>query len=173
MRAFIAIDIPEEAKKEIIKIQKNLPAFEGKLTEEENLHLTLKFLGDVDEKTIVQIRERLRKIRLKSFETKISDLGFFSPQYVKIIWVKLDGCEKIQRMVDDGLSGLFEKENRFMSHLTIARVKNVKDKKHFIADLKKIKFTHVRFNVKSFELRKSNLTRNGPVYETIEQYDLS
>ena len=47
MRTFIAVDIPENVKEEIIKIQDKLPEFVGKLTELENLHLTLKFLGEI------------------------------------------------------------------------------------------------------------------------------
>ena len=56
MRCFIALDLPVEIIKEIKKIQKELPEFIGKKTESENLHLTLKFLGEVSEEKIKEIR---------------------------------------------------------------------------------------------------------------------
>ncbi|MCX6749499.1 MAG: RNA 2',3'-cyclic phosphodiesterase [Candidatus Pacearchaeota archaeon] len=173
IRAFISIDLPENIRKEIEKIQKKLPAFEGKFTELENLHLTLKFLGDVDEKILIEIKRRLREIKIKKFETRVSELGSFSPNYIKIIWVKLDNCGHLQRIIDEKLSGIFEKEERFMGHVTIARVKSVKNKNYFLGELKKIKILDgLRFQVKSFELRKSELMPEGPVYETLEEYHL-
>ena len=61
MRTFIAIDIPDSIKNEIIKIQNSLPEFIGKKTEKENLHLTLKFLGEIDEEKIELIKKELRE----------------------------------------------------------------------------------------------------------------
>jgi len=173
IRAFISIDLPENIQKEIEKIQKRLPAFEGKFTEPENLHLTLKFLGDVDEKILIEIKRRLKEIKIKKFETKISDMGVFSPKYIKIIWISLDNCGYLQRIIDEKLSGIFEKEERFMGHVTIARVKYIKNKNYFLGELKKTKIpSGLRFQVKEFRLNKSEFLPEGPVYETLEKYDL-
>lgn len=173
VRAFISVDIPKNILEGITKIQKMLPEFNGKFTETENLHLTLKFLGDIDEEILLEIERRLREINFKSFETRISEIGVFSPEYVKIVWVKLDNCENLQKAVDEKLSDIFEKEKRFMGHLTIARVKNIKNRKIFLEGLKKIKIpSRLNFSVKSFKLKKSELTPEGPVYETIEEYFL-
>ena len=101
VRAFISVDIPKKIREEIRKIQEILPGFNGKFTETENLHLTLKFLGDIDEEILLEIERRLREINFKSFETRISEIGVFSPEYVKIIWVKLDNCENLQKAVDE------------------------------------------------------------------------
>ena len=60
-----------------------------------------------------------------------------------------------------------------MSHLTIARVKSVKDKNMFLNEIEKIKFDKIRFKVKNFKLKQSILTRNGSVYEDLEVYDLT
>ncbi len=172
MRIFISIDIPEEIKKEIIKIQEQLPEFKGKLTERENLHLTLKFLGEIDEKKAKEIKSRLREIKLKKFESKIDSIGIFSEKFIRIIWMRIINCEKLQKEIDTQLEGLFEKEKRFMGHLTVARVKYIKDKKKFMDELNKIKISSIKFMVNSFELKKSILTEKGPVYETIESYNL-
>jgi 2'-5' RNA ligase len=173
IRVFISIDLPVNIQKEIEKIQKKLPAFEGKFTEIENLHLTLKFLGNIDEKILIEIKRRLKEIKIKKFETKISDIGVFSSNSIRIIWVSLDNCWHLQRAIDEKLSDIFGKEERFMGHVTIARVKYIKNKNYFLGELKKTKIPErLKFQVKNFQLNKSELMSEGPVYETLEEYNL-
>jgi len=169
MRVFVSTDIPDNIKKEIRKIQEKIPEFKGKITETENLHLTLKFLGWVDEKEIDKIKERLREVKIKKFEAEIDSLGFFYP---RIIWLHLTNVDSLQKAVDDSLVPLFDREERFMSHLTIARVKEVNDRKEFKNMLGRINVKNIKFEVKNFRLKKSTLTGKGPIYETLEEYSL-
>lgn len=170
IRAFVSVDIPENIKEEIIKIQKILPEFKGRLTEPQNLHLTLKFLGYVEPKKIELVKEKLKYIKIKPFDSEIKDIGTFTNT---IIWLHLTDIDELQKSVDDSLSEMFEKERRFMSHLTIARVKNVRNKKRFLEELQEIKFpTRLSFKVDKFQLKKSTLTPKGPVYENLEEYSL-
>ncbi len=67
MSCFISINIPEEISKEISKIQNELPNFMGKKTELENLHLTLKFLGEIDEKKVEEVRKKLNEVKFRKF----------------------------------------------------------------------------------------------------------
>jgi 2'-5' RNA ligase len=170
MRTFISIDIPEEIKKKIIEIQNKLPGFQGKLTEEENLHLTLKFLGEVDEEQIEKIKEKLKEIKFNKFETEIDSIGVFSENFIKIVWLHMTNCEELQKQIDEKLSDWFEKEDRFMGHLTIARVKNIKDKKEFLEQLGKIKIDKMKFSVCEFKLMKSELEKDGPKYKILEKF---
>ena len=172
MRLFVAIDIPEDIKKEIRSIQNKLPNFLGKKTEIKNLHLTLKFLGEISEDKLKDIKERLRKIKFNQFEAEIDKVGVFYPDSIRIIWLHMKNCEKLQKTIDESLSGLFAKEQRFMSHLTIARVKNVKNKTIFLKELKRVKFNKVSFMVKNFKLKNSILTNKGSFYEDLEVYNL-
>lgn len=172
MRIFISIDVPEEVKKEIKKIQDELPKFFGKKIGAENLHLTLKFLGEVDEDKIKKVKERLKKINFSEFNAGIKWVGVFSEKFVRIIWLHLGNCEGLQKKIDESLADLFEKEKRFMSHLTIARVKKIEDGKEFLKRLKDMEIPKIEFVVRSFNLKKSILTGAGPVYETLENYDL-
>ncbi len=169
MRTFIAIDIPESIKKEIIKIQKQLPKFAGKKTEAESLHLTLKFLGEVDEKKIEKIRKMLREIKLNSFEIQIQKIGMFSD---RIVWLGIKNCNELQKIIDNQLSRLFEMENRFMGHLTIARIKNLEGRKQFLEELRKIKLPEMKFIVKKFNLKESKPVKRGHIYRDIETYKL-
>lgn len=173
IRAFISIPIPEEIKKEVLKIQKQLPKFEGKLTEEENLHLTLKFLGEIDEKKLKEVEDALTKIKFRSFESQFFNLGVFDKNQIRIIWVYLKDCKQLQEMVDDSLKSLFKPEKKFMSHLTIARVKNVSNKNLFLSELNKIRIPRGNFVVNKFCLMKSDLTENGSSYELIKEYNLN
>ena len=171
-RCFISIDIPEITRREIQKIQEQLPDFKGKLTEQENLHLTLKFLGEISDDEIEEIRKKLREIKSEKFSAEVDEVGVFSEDFIRIIWLHLKGTEELQKIIDEKLTNLFSKEKRFMSHLTIARVKNLRDKKYFLNELKKIKTPSVKFEVDNFLLKKSTLMPESPVYEIIEEYRL-
>ena len=173
MRAFISIDIPKNIQKEIKKIQEQLPEFKGKFTEAENLHLTLKFLGEIDEEKIKKVKEKLSKVFFNKFNAEINSIGVFSENYVRIIWLKINNCDKLQKEIDSVLEDLFKKEERFMGHLTIARVKNLKDKKVFLEKLRKIKIPSLVFQVEEFNLKKSILTKQKAFYEILETYRLN
>ena len=78
----------------------------------------------------------------------------------------------MQKQIDEKLSDLFIPEARFMSHITIARVKNVKNKSGFLEYLKSVKPTSIKFNIFDFVLKKSELMPQGPKYEDLERYNL-
>lgn len=172
MRTFICLEIPEEIKKIVKEIQEKLPEFFGKKTEEENLHLTLKFLGEIDENTLNKVEEKLSKVKFKKFKAKLGEVGVFDKNFVRIIWIKIENCDELQKEIDKNLSDLFEKEKRFMSHLTIARVKSIKNKEYFLSNLEKIKIPAKDFPVEKFYLKKSILTKEGPIYKNITNYSL-
>lgn len=169
MRCFVSIDIPNNIKKKIAEIQKQLPDFEGKITETENLHLTLKFLGWINDDIVLKVEKLLEKIKFKQFEIKIDSIGIFSD---RIIWLNAKNCDELEKIVDENLKDLFEKENRFMGHLTIARIKQIKDKKKFQDILKEIKIPEMKFIVQDFNLKKSKLTRKGSIYDNLKVYTL-
>lgn len=176
-RAFVCIDFPDEVVREVARVQELVGKrpLTGKFTELENLHLTLKFLGEVDDEKLEEVRKRLREIKLSAFEAKLSDLGTFSYRGIpRIVWIKVNGMgvHALQKNVDSVLNGLFEPEERFMSHLTIARLKYVKDLKGFYDALKNITVEPLKFQVKEFRLMKSELKPMGSVYTEIEKYEL-
>ncbi len=180
MRCFIALDLPREAINEIVKIQKLIKEkklFDGKLVDGENLHLTLKFLGEIDEKRIEEVERRLKEIKLDNFEASIGKVGVFPSRYnsyIRILWVELNGkgVFDLQKQIDECLSWLFEKENRFMSHITLARIKRVYDKNGFLEYVEKIKIPKIKFRADKFFLKKSELKPEGTVYEDLEEYKL-
>lgn len=175
-RCFIALDLPNEIISELKKIQKDLEKqnlFTGKLTEEENLHLTLKFLGSISDDKMEQVRRSLKKIKFNHFTSEINEAGVFSEEFVRIIWVTLGGREilELQNLVDDNIENIFPREERFMSHITIARVKSLEDKQKLIDYVKKIKID-IKGKLTSFSLIKSTLKPSGAEYDVIEKYKL-
>ena len=175
MRLFIALNIPEEIRKKLYEeavLLKKEGMFEGKVTGKDNLHLTLKFLGDVEEEKVGEIKERLNGISLGKFDVMLGGLGVFDENFVRIIWASLLGVEELQGEVDRVLLGMFPREERFMGHVTIARVKNVKEKRSLIDRLKVVRLDNFKFRVESFELMKSELSKSGPEYEVLEKIEL-
>jgi len=178
IRCFICIDLPRNIIKEAEIIQevikkKNLIV--GSFVDGENLHLTLKFLGEIELKKLEEVKERLKTIKFKKFISYLGELGVFSQEIIRIVWIHVLGKQilDLQLEIDKKLEGLFEREERFMSHLTIARVKKVKDKKIFLEELKKVNVRNLSFPVNEFYLMKSELKPGGSVYTIIEEIKLN
>lgn len=175
-RCFIAIEFSDEVIKEIARMQELLgkTKFTGKITELENLHLTLKFLGEIDDKKIEEVKKKLKEVGFDEMKLKLGKIGIFSVRgKPNIVWIKVEGKEiyDLQRKIDEKLKDLFKPEERFMSHLTIARVKYVKDKKGFLEHVNSIHVKPIAFEVSSFKFKKSELKPIGPVYTDIEVYE--
>ena len=172
MRSFIGISLSKEAINEIQRLQLIIkPYFIGKLTKAENLHLTLKFLGEVDDYTINEIKKKLSSIKEPSFQLTLQNIGVFSRQFIKIVWIKVSEV-LLQQSIDKYLSDIFEPENRFMGHITIARVKKLTDKYSLLKLIDSTTVNEVSFLVKEFDLIQSILTKQGPTYKNIERYKL-
>lgn len=177
MRCFISVDFNRDVRDELERVQQELTGLKvwhGKLTERENLHLTLKFLGEIEESKVEEVRKRLREIKMPQFSCYLGNLGVFTPSFIKIVWAHIIGKEilELQKQIDEKLKDLFHPEKRFMSHLTIARVKDVKDNKLFLEELGKIKTQNLKFSVREFYLMKSELNEGGPIYTDIEAFRL-
>jgi len=167
--------MPDEVVKEIARVQEEAgkKRFDGKMTELENLHLTLKFLGEIDKKKIEEVREKLAGIKFDEIECALGEIGVFSHRgNPRLVWVKVNGkgIFELQKKIDLELKGMFELEERFMSHLTIARVKYVKDKKGFVDYIKGIGVKKIKFKVGKFYLKRSELKSPGPIYSDLAEF---
>lgn len=177
MRTFIAIFLPKEILDYLYEIQnklkKNLP---GKINwvAKSKVHYTLKFLGNIEEKNINAVKERLKKINFNSFKIILDKIGAFpNENFIRVIWIGLKSKELIdlQKLIDYELLDLFPKEQSFIGHLTLGRVKNIENKEKFKKNLK-IEIEDKEFEINEFCLVKSELHREGPKYEVLERYSL-
>lgn len=170
MRAFICFDPSDEVKEALKHLQKEFHD-SGNINFVNEFHCTLKFLGDIDESTLDIVKKLLSDIKFDEFEVSLDHLGVFpNENYVRVLWVGLNGdVLDLKNKIDNSLDGLFDKdEYEFKSHITLGRVKFLENKHKFREKLN-IKLQG-KFKVKEFKLMKSELTREGPVYEVLKTY---
>jgi len=181
VRAFIAITCPDELKKGILEIQKSINRFgRMKLVEPENIHLTLKFLGNVDDNKLNKLVNTLNFIsENEKFRISLRGIGAFpSPGYVRVIWVGVDkGSDKIriiQKGIDKELSSHgFKKDKRFHSHFTLARVRSIDKQqiRRFLQDNATLELGS--FGVTEINMMESKLSSRGPIYSITHSFKLS
>ena len=178
MRCFIGIQLPSYIKDALYGLQGMISNEYAKVkwVSKKNLHLTLKFLGQVDEKTLKLTREALRNVNLKKFMVELRRIGWFpSSEKIRVIWVDLNPKKEILEAHGDielRLGNLFTKDDRFEVHLTIGRVKLIKNKEKFLDILKNIEVKMDSFLIDEFCLYKSELTKDGPIYTILEKYSM-
>ena len=181
-RGFIAAKIDSNKKIESFIGELNSSEAKIKTVEPNNLHITLKFLGDTPVSKQDDIVSALRDVcdGISSFDISVEGVGVFPKrEYVKVVWVGVDEEEKkleqIALSIETQMRSLgFDSENRkFRSHVTVGRVKFVKDKRSFLRVIDS--FSDVFFcnqRISHILLMKSTLTPNGPVYEIVEKIPL-
>lgn len=174
MRCFVALDIPDELRQKIAALQKQLSGLDVKLVEPENLHFTLKFLGEIDDATMERVSEKMRSLKVAPFSATIRGAGVFPSIFdMRVIWLGCPGIAPLQQSVEESLSVLFKKEKP-SPHLTLARIRSPKDKDElaeFVEGNKDIEIGS--FAVNEIKLKKSTLAKKGPVYEDVKVFELS
>lgn len=188
IRSFIALELTDKVTIENIKtfssrLNKNQEKL--KLVAPENLHMTVKFLGNVSESLAPKIYEILKtEINEKLFQGEefkyyLKGVGQFNR--FSVLWIRLVGDISFIQTIKDSVEDLLnirlkierDKRTQFKPHLTIGRLK--KDKinyktfdifKKLINDNKSMEFG--AFNIKQIKLKKSELTPKGPIYSNLE-----
>ncbi|MBU2561020.1 MAG: RNA 2',3'-cyclic phosphodiesterase [Nanoarchaeota archaeon] len=174
MRLFIAFEIPEDIRNILIAVQDKI-SFSGKATKTKEFHLTLKFLGEVDEGKVPALVDALSEVQFTRFEASLSRVGAFpNANDPRVVWVGIEPHENIgavQQQVDACTQKLgFEPDKRFHPHLTLARIKFVDNRKELKGCIESINVPEASFTLDSFKLIKSTLTPQGPVYEVLESF---
>ncbi len=174
-RAFIAVEVPFTEELKNLWGEVKASGARVKMVEPENVHITLKFLGNIPENLVPEILKAITKScsGISPFKVSLTGCGAFpTPNRPRVVWVGVsEGEEELKRIaysLEKELSKLgFEKEKReFVPHLTIARVKGSIGKlPEVIRRNANKKFGE--FEVKEVRLMKSTLTPTGPIYEVI------
>lgn len=184
MRAFVALDISDEGVLgSLASFQRELAATGAdlKLVERQNLHFTLKFLGEISESEANEADSRLRKLRLTGGLVSVAGIGAFpNAARPNVVWVGVAQEDEakvlpIGEAVIKALEGIGEQETRpFQAHLTIARVRSGRNREQLTSA---IRMNSQRpfgvFKLATFKLKSSRLTPSGPVYGDVGAYDLS
>lgn len=176
MRSFLAVDIDEPLRQKVAELQKQLAGFDVKLVEKENLHFTLKFLGEVDEQRLKEVQNRIRQLAagFSPFEIDIHGMGAFpNLNYIRVVWIGAKLLFPLQKAVADSVEDLFGKELEVTPHLTIARIRSARDKAELKRLVEENKDTDIgKMTVSEIKLKKSTVTSSGPVYGDVEVFKL-
>ena len=178
VRAFIAIDIPDgEVKEKILEFQRIISQAGADLkpVEPENIHITLRFLGDVRMAVIDNLKAELCGIRFSPFKITLKGVGVFPDiRRINVVWVGIDEGNiglidlygKINRSL--GRLGIPPDRRGLSPHLTVARVHSGRNRdiiSKTVGGLVDAEFGSIEVN--SFHLKQSTLTPRGPIYQSL------
>lgn len=172
MRLFIAFEIPDiysellSANQDLIKARASFP---------KSFHLTLKFLGEVEDVKVDALIENLNRVSFKKVDAYFSGIGCFpNDRNPKVVWLALEPQDILTKIAEDVESVTADfgirQDKTFIPHITIARIKHVANADTFMKSLDCITIPTEPFELNEFKLIKSKLTPEGPVYEVLRTF---
>jgi 2'-5' RNA ligase len=171
MRIFIAIDF-NEFHDYLAELQASISA-SIKASFPKSFHLTLKFLGEIPDEKVDFIKDALKAVEFKPFKLTLSSLGCFpGAEKPRVVWAGFEEAKELmelQKQVDEATLDWAPRDSRFHPHVTLARVKFLQDRDGFTKALSHL-VEQKKLDVKEFELIKSVLTPQGPLYEPIGSF---
>jgi RNA 2',3'-cyclic 3'-phosphodiesterase len=183
MRAFVALEVPEPMViDKLVEMQMELKETKAdlKLVERENLHFTVKFLGEITQEQANQADSKLSGLALKGVEVEVRGLGAFpNPERPRVVWVGVSrehegSVAPLAQAVIEALEGVGERDDRpFRAHITLARVRSPRNAQALAGLLRSNadrSFGPTR--LAALSLKSSTLTPSGPKYTTVGEYPL-
>jgi 2'-5' RNA ligase len=187
MRVFIAIDIDKDVRgalsdlQQQLRRQSDIKKSDAKWVEPDNIHLTLKFLGEVKDDRIVEVCKIVEGVAgmHRSFELNVESVGHFGGKSARVLWVGTGkGSDELFQLQKDlqqqlSLAGWPEEPREFAGHLTLCRIRNSKAG----AKLAQLSEQYRDFKLgvisaESVSVYQSHLTPTGPVYTVLGNYKL-
>ncbi len=181
IRSFIAFDLESNTVLKRLTEMQSLLVKTGadlKLVEPENIHVTMRFLGNITPSMVEQIYAEMQKVQFIPFDIRIQGVGAFPDvRYPRVCWAGItEGADQLRDIfsqLEPKLQGLgFAADPKgFSPHLTTARVRSGRNKielAKFIEENVKFDFGTIRANC--LKLKKSDLTPKGPVYSTLKEH---
>jgi 2'-5' RNA ligase len=178
IRSFVSVDLDDASViSKLVEAQRELrnTGADLKLVEPQNIHATVRFLGEMPAPTIDPVKEQMNEVKFSPFDAEIIGLGVFpNLRRINVVWVGMrKGSEEISRIFE-ALEPRLEKigfapdRKGFSPHVTIARVRTSRMREElakFVDEMRDTPFGVVHVN--ELRLKKSVLTPKGPVYSTI------
>jgi len=182
-RIFVAINLPEEIKRELGKYENKWPELPAKWTPKDNLHITLEFLGNLtDQETgdVCQIVNEIAK-RHKSFIINLNKVSYGPPEKnpPKMVWVEGERSEELTDLKNDLEECVLEKvkfrpdDKNFSPHITLARILEWEFRRIEPEEVPEInEDISLTFSAESIEVMESEMKRGGPRYTVLESHQL-
>ena len=184
MRLFVSVDLPDDLVEALADVQAAFADAGGlKFTDPEQAHITVKFLGDVDEDRVpdlcTELEAAVDESGVEPFPARFGGLGVFpSLEYISVVWLGLeDGGEELTRLheaVEERTTAMgFDPERHdFTPHVTLARMEHAGGKELVQELVRERDPTVGETTVEELRLTESTLTSEGPVYSTVESFSL-
>jgi 2'-5' RNA ligase len=180
IRTFIAVNLDPAIRARIGEAEGDFKIKGVKLVDPELIHVTLKFLGNVEDGRIDEIAAALRQVKVAPFTARVGSIGGFpNARSPRVIWIGAEPAEafvELNRQVEDALAGIgFEREGRFNAHVTIGRVKfpDPEQKQKLPGLFEKYRgFEAGSMRVDRIHVMKSTLSPKGPKYEALREIGL-
>ena len=179
MRLFIALDIPVEIRARLSEYMERARALatEARWARVEGLHVTLKFIGHVDDAVVEKIKAALASIKAAPFEVKFTSVGFFpNPNAARVFWAGVDGGDDLPRLastIDAAMEKLdFPRETKpYHPHLTLARTSSrpLRELRQLLDDPPPQFGT---MTAREFFLYQSQPQKGGSKYTKLERFGL-
>ncbi len=179
MRTFIAVPLPKECREMLERIQAKLRASEADVrwVSASSIHLTLKFLGEIDPELVPRLADSLRSATdvPAGFTLNVRGVGAFpNPRSPRVVWCGIEGevqqLERIQTCVEHACSALgFAAEERpFLPHLTLGRVQGKRNLQRLSDCIRIGSELECNFKVDLYNVYKSTLSPRGAIYDVLE-----
>ncbi len=180
VRVFIAVDIEDPVVVGRLASIRDMLVSSGvpmKPVEDQNMHITLRFIGEVPESMVDEIYEAMKLAKFKEFVTRLKGLGAFPTiARPRVLWIGVEeGAEELRRIrdtIEAGLRrlGLRPEKGRFIPHVTLARVKARGRMERLVRILTEYRdYEAGTVIVRSVRLKQSILTPKGPIYKTLRE----
>lgn len=177
-RLFVAVDLPESIKEKLLELQQRVfPA--ARWSRQQQMHLTLHFIGAVPDDTLPPIQAALAQIKQAPFEIKLRGVGVFPHQErARVLWagvVRAPGLLHLHHAVGEALkpTGFTPEDRAYAPHITLARFQQSPPRdvvqKYLLSQQQ---FTTGAFSVTEFILFSSDLQPDGAVYTPEQVYPL-
>ncbi len=176
IRLFVAIELPGELKERLFAMGGGVPG--AKWVRPENLHLTLRFIGEVAESRIGDIDAALAAVRSPAFDLTLADTGHFSSRRASRVWwvgvEKNEPLSVLQGKVEAACvgAGLAPEGRKFSAHITLARLNRAPSSKVSAFLGANAMFKAAAFRVTDFILFSSFLARGGAIHREEATYPL-
>lgn len=180
IRCFVAVECGgNELAAKFKEVRRVLEATRAdmKFVEPENVHLTLKFLGEIEPSLVEQASQVVKETGFQPFSARLEGVGVFpNRRRPRVVWAGItDGVSQLAEVwkdVDTKLSGLgFERERRrFSPHITIGRIRSGRNRDRLVEELSTLSdYVFGGLHVDRIVLKKSVLTPRGPIYTTLAE----